>query len=73
MRAMEDDPLCEIAHNCVLMRTRHLSRAVGALYQRALDPFGVSAAQFVLLMSFTRIAAPAACTSAGSWTRTDQP
>ncbi|MBS0560906.1 MAG: MarR family transcriptional regulator [Proteobacteria bacterium] len=49
---MEHDPLSEIAHNCLLMRTRHLSRAIGALFQGALDPFGVSAAQFVLLMIF---------------------
>jgi DNA-binding MarR family transcriptional regulator len=47
---MESDPLREIAASCLLMRTRHLSRTVGAIYQAALDPFRVSAAQFVLLM-----------------------
>src|SRR3954454_14520585 len=47
---MESDALSEIAASCLLMRIRHLSRTVGIIYQTALDPFGASTAQFVLLM-----------------------
>ena len=54
---MESDSLNEIAASCLLMRTRHLSRTVGVIYQIALDPFGVSTAQSETVRTLGRNAA----------------
>ncbi|SPB17711.1 MarR family transcriptional regulator [Caballeronia novacaledonica] len=40
----------EIALNCVLTRTRQISRALTAIYDDALRPFGIAASQFSLLV-----------------------
>jgi DNA-binding MarR family transcriptional regulator len=41
---------CEIARNCLLTRTRQISRVLTAIYDEALRPFGINASQFSLLV-----------------------
>ncbi|TDN69509.1 MarR family transcriptional regulator [Paraburkholderia sp. BL10I2N1] len=40
----------EIARNCLLTRTRQISRVLTAIYDEALRPFGINASQFTLLV-----------------------
>ncbi|RKT13987.1 DNA-binding MarR family transcriptional regulator [Paraburkholderia sp. RAU2J] len=40
----------EIALNCLLTRTRQISRVLTAIYDEAVRPFGVNASQFTLLV-----------------------
>jgi DNA-binding MarR family transcriptional regulator len=40
----------EIAQNCLLTRTRQISRVLTAIYDEALRPFGINASQFSLLV-----------------------
>lgn len=44
------DIIQEIGSTCVLMRTRLISRVITAIHDEALQPFGIGAAQFVLLV-----------------------
>lgn len=49
--AFDADPIIqEIAHDCVLTRTRLLTRALTSMYDEALRPFDIGAAQFALLV-----------------------
>lgn len=45
-----DEVSSEIARNCLLTRTRQISRVLTAIYDEALRPFGVNAPQFSLLV-----------------------
>lgn len=40
----------EIARNCLLTRTRQISRVLTAIYDEELRPFGINAPQFTLLV-----------------------
>jgi DNA-binding MarR family transcriptional regulator len=40
----------EIARNCLLTRTRQISRVLTAIYDEALRPFGINSPQFTLLV-----------------------
>lgn len=40
----------EVAHGCLLTRTRRISRVVTGIYDEALRPFGVNSPQFSLLV-----------------------
>jgi DNA-binding MarR family transcriptional regulator len=40
----------EIARNCLLTRTRQISRVVTAIYDEAMRPFGINSSQFTLLV-----------------------
>ena len=44
------DVVQEIGSTCLLMRTRLISRVITAIHDEALQPFGIGAAQFVLLV-----------------------
>lgn len=46
----------EIARNCVMTRTRRISRIVTNLYDQALRPYGINAPQFSLLVIIARLA-----------------
>jgi DNA-binding MarR family transcriptional regulator len=45
-----DEVSSEIARNCLLTRTRQISRVLTAIYDEALRPFGINAPQFTLLV-----------------------
>ena len=45
-----NDVTSEIARNCLLTRTRQISRVLTAVYDEALRPFGINAPQFSLLV-----------------------
>ena len=40
----------EMASNCLLMRTRLISRVVTSIYDQELRPFGINSPQFALLL-----------------------
>jgi DNA-binding MarR family transcriptional regulator len=44
------DVSSEIAQNCLLTRTRQISRVMTTIYDEALRPFGIVAPQFTLLV-----------------------
>jgi DNA-binding MarR family transcriptional regulator len=44
------DALGEMASDCILMRTRLVSRVITNLYDEALRPFGLNSPQFALLL-----------------------
>jgi DNA-binding MarR family transcriptional regulator len=46
----DKDAGSEIARNCLLTRTRQISRVLTAIYDEALRPFGINAPQFTLLV-----------------------
>ena len=46
---MVDPVIDEIASECLLMRTRLISRVLTSEYEAVLQPFGIGAAQFLLL------------------------
>jgi DNA-binding MarR family transcriptional regulator len=51
MKRMSRDAVShDIALNCVLTRTRQISRALTAIYDDAMRPFGIAASQFSLLV-----------------------
>jgi len=49
-RKSADDISSEVMENCLLTRTRQISRVLTTLYDQALRPFGVLASQFTLLV-----------------------
>lgn len=48
--AADDEISSQIAQNCLLTRTRQISRVLTAIYDDALRPFGIVAPQFSLLV-----------------------
>lgn len=57
MTYMSKDPITEISEDCLAVRVRMLSRAVSALYDRALDSYGVTVSQ-VNILAFVGRAGP---------------
>jgi DNA-binding MarR family transcriptional regulator len=49
-RTAGDAVSSKIARNCLLTRTRQISRVLTAIYDEALRPFGIVAPQFTLLV-----------------------
>jgi DNA-binding MarR family transcriptional regulator len=45
-----DEVSSEIARNCLLTRTRQISRVLTAIYDEELRPFGINSPQFTLLV-----------------------
>jgi hypothetical protein len=64
VRVMGKDVIAEMASTCVLMRTRLISRAITGIYDEKLQPFGIGAAHFALLVVIHQTQ-PA--TRAGNW------
>src|ERR1700754_1762609 len=54
---MSDDVTTEISRNCLLTRTRRISRVITGIYDEALRPFGINSPQFSLLMVISRLGA----------------
>jgi hypothetical protein len=50
VRVMGKDVIAEMASTCVLMRTRLISRAITGIHDEKLQPFGIGAAHFALLV-----------------------
>ena len=61
----------EIGSTCVLMRTRLISRVITAIHDDALRPFGIGAAQFVLLVVIGKLE-PASRAEIGRYHRQDR-
>ena len=70
-RDAELDHIQEIGSTCVLMRTRLISRVVTATHDEALQPFGIGAAQFVLLVVIGTLE-PASRAEIGRYHRQDR-
>lgn len=49
-RKARDEVSSEIARNCLLTRTRQISRVLTAIYDEELRPFGIASPQFTLLV-----------------------
>ena len=65
------DIIDEIGGTCVLMRTRLISRVISAIHDEALQPFGIGAAQFVLLVVIGKLE-PASRAEIGRYHRQDR-
>ncbi|MFS8977421.1 MarR family transcriptional regulator [Cupriavidus necator] len=50
-----DEVTGEITRNCLLTRTRQISRVLTAVYDQELRPFGINAPQFTLLVLVTEL------------------
>lgn len=70
-RDTELDLIREIGGTCVLMRTRLISRVITAIHDEALQPFGIGAAQFVLLVVIGKLE-PASRAEIGRYHRQDR-
>ena len=54
-RVVGEDVVAEIGSTCLLMRTRLISRVIAGIYDEQLRPFGIGAAQFVLLVAIYKV------------------
>ena len=52
---MGEDVINEISRNCLLTRTRRISRVLTGIYDRELRPFGINSPQFTLLVVIFRL------------------
>jgi DNA-binding MarR family transcriptional regulator len=50
VRGVEKDVISDIGSACLLMRTRLITRVITGIYDEKLRPFGISSAQFALLV-----------------------
>jgi DNA-binding MarR family transcriptional regulator len=71
IQGAELDLIQEIGSTCVLMRTRLISRVITAIHDEALQPFGIGAAQFVLLVVIGKLE-PASRAEIGRYHRQDR-
>lgn len=55
--ATDGDIIKEITRNCLLTRTRRISRVITAIYDQELRPFGINSPQFSLLVVISRLGA----------------
>lgn len=53
----QDDVIHEISSNCLVTRTRRISRVITGIYDNELRPFGINAPQFTLLVVICRLRA----------------
>lgn len=68
---MGDEVIGEMVDSCVLMRTRLISRVITNIYDEALRPFGLNAAQFALLVVISKLG-PANATEIGRFHHQDK-
>lgn len=54
---MRDKVISEVTRECLLTRTRRISRVLTSIYDQALRPFGVNSPQFSLLVIISRLGA----------------
>lgn len=54
---MADDITNEITRNCLVTRTRRISRVITGIYDEEYRPFGINAAQVTLLVMISRLGA----------------
>jgi DNA-binding MarR family transcriptional regulator len=52
---MGDEVINEITRNCLLTRTRRISRVITGIYDQELRPFGINSPQFSLLVVIFRL------------------
>jgi DNA-binding MarR family transcriptional regulator len=52
-----EDVVGEVTRECLLTRTRRISRIITGIYDDALRPFGINSPQFSLLMVISRLKA----------------
>lgn len=52
---MGKDVISEITRDCLLTRTRRISRVITGIYDQALRPFGLNSPQFSLLVVISRL------------------
>ena len=52
---MSDDLTNEITRNCLLTRTRRISRVITGIYDEEYRPFGINAPQCSLLVMISRL------------------
>jgi DNA-binding MarR family transcriptional regulator len=52
---MTDKIVSEITRECLVTRTRKISRVITGIYDQALRPFGISSPQFTLLVIVARL------------------
>jgi len=76
MNDFEDHPtggneIGAMARDCLLMRTRLVSRVVTSIYDEALRPFGIVSPQFALLLVIAKIG-PASRAEIGRFHRQDR-
>ena len=50
-----DEVTLEITRECLLTRTRRISRVLTGIYDQALRPFGINSPQFTLLVVIARL------------------
>ena len=55
VRVIGKDVIAEMARMCLLMRTRLISRVIAGIYDEQFRPFGIGAAQFVLLVAIYKM------------------
>jgi DNA-binding MarR family transcriptional regulator len=55
MKTNENPVIQEITRNCLLTRTRRISRVITAIYDQELRPFGINSPQFSLLVVISRL------------------
>ncbi|MEJ1977948.1 MAG: MarR family transcriptional regulator [Acetobacteraceae bacterium] len=68
---MIDDVIDEISRNCLLTRTRLISRVLTGIYDEALRPFGIGSPQFALLVIIFKIG-PASRSEIGRFNHQDR-
>jgi DNA-binding MarR family transcriptional regulator len=52
-----EDVVGEVTRECLLTRTRRISRVITGIYDEALRPFGINSPQFSLLIVISRLGA----------------
>ena len=52
---IKDDLINEISRDCLVTRTRRISRVITGIYDQELRPFGINAPQFTLLVVICRL------------------
>jgi DNA-binding MarR family transcriptional regulator len=67
----EGNEIGAMARDCLLMRTRLVSRVVTGIYDEALRPFGIVSPQFALLVVIAKIG-PASRAAIGRFNRQDR-
>ena len=52
---MDDKIISEVTRECLVTRTRKISRVITGIYDQELRPFGISSPQFTLLVIIARL------------------
>ena len=68
---MTDDAIAVMADSCVMMRTRLVARVLTGIYDDALRPHAIGAAQFSMLLVISKLA-PASRAEIGRFHRQDK-